>query len=272
MSIDLVVGVPYHHQGQGLVETRFRGIAAALIATLGGRAPAAWRDKPHLGRIELILNQTHVSAFGGSPFWAMYGREPNTSLSNKVDWTHTVFGTTVNVPRISPNDFDEIIAAHHDQMNKVQGLVLLASSLAQTFTRHEQAKTVKAGDFVENEWVLLHKTAPNRLAPYFGGPYRIVSVSRDKSFVKLRHYAAATTSEQILTAHVSRLLRVDISRISLDEIAAHQVEEGQDVVKEIVRHHVNDDGTIDFDVKWVLHPYETRIPAATLKAHSRANA
>jgi hypothetical protein len=104
------------------VETRIRGIAAALVATLGGKAPKAWFTGPHLADLEAIINiinTTHVEPIGGCPSWAMYGRQPRTRLSAATAWEEAeASGQTMGLP-LTPGELNEIIAAHHAAMRAV---------------------------------------------------------------------------------------------------------------------------------------------------------
>ena len=59
-NIKPVLGVPDHSQGQGTVETKFNGIANALIAVLGGKAPAGWYKNPDtLAKLERVINTSY---------------------------------------------------------------------------------------------------------------------------------------------------------------------------------------------------------------------
>ena len=74
------------------METRFRGIAASIIAVLGHKAPHLWMSGPLLARLERLINGTYCESIHGSPYWAMFGREPRTRLAAMVDWSSTTFG------------------------------------------------------------------------------------------------------------------------------------------------------------------------------------
>ena len=247
-------GAPYHSQGQGMAETRFRGLAGALMATLGGKAPREWWKGPLLGRLERIINSTYVDSIGGSPYWAMYGREPRTPLAAAVDWTHDEFGERIfGIKGITPNDFNEILAAHHDVINKVQERVSIATSVAQALTKNTWDAKHGPVDFKVGQWVIVHRTAPNRLTPHFIGPYKVTSVTGDGNFVKGRHFLSGGDDTAEGPFHVSRLLdfTAPMARAKPVEIAQWQLEAGSAIVDEVIEHRILQDGSYEFHIRWL---------------------
>ena len=252
-GIQLVVGVPYHSQGQGLVETRFRGIAGAIIATLGHKAPTDWWKGPLLAKLEHVINSTICEPIGGSPYWAMNAREPRSALSAQTDWTNTAFGEQVlGVEAASFEDYVAIIAAHHDALNAVQGRVHLATSLAQAMTKRRYDAARAVGDFRVGEWVLVHRTAPNRMLPHFTGPFQVTSVSGDGNFVGVRNFLEDAARPGLV--HISRLLRFNMSRTTVSDLAGFQLEEGSFVVDSVIEHRTLADGTAEFHIRWRDNP------------------
>jgi hypothetical protein len=242
-------GVAYHSQGQGMVETRFRPIAAAIIATLGHKAPHTWWEGRLLARLEGIINSTYCEPISGSPYWAMYGHEPRTALSAHVDWTSEAFGEeVVGLAAATFNDINEIIAQHHARISAVQGRVLIASSLAQALTKRAWDSTREKGDFAVGEHVLLHRVAPNRMLPHFTGPYVVASVSADGNFVTATHFLDKSTVHGPF--HVSRLLHFDASRATPAELAEFQLEPGSYVVDGVIEHRQTADGSYEFHLRW----------------------
>ena len=253
-GIQPVLGVAHHSQGQGLVENRFRGIAAAIIATLGHKAPRTWLEGPLLGRLEGIVNATNVDPVGGSPTWAMSGREPRTKLSAAVDWSVDDFGNgACGLPALSYDDYCNIVAQHHAALDAVQGRVLLATSLAQAVTKRSWDAAHVRGNHKVGDWVLLHRVAPNRMLPHFTGPYRVVTVTADDNFVTARHFLGA--EEKIEGPfHVSRLIPFDMSRATKEELAHFQLDVGSGIVDGVDGHRVLADGTYEFKVRWFGYP------------------
>ena len=260
-----VLGVPYHSQGQGLVESRFRGIAASIMAALGGRATQAWLEGPFLGRLEGAINSTICGPAGGSPTWVLTGREPRTRLASAVDWSSPSFGdATCGVESLTLEVFNEVIAAHHAAIDRVQGRVSIATSLAQALTKRSWDASRQPGAFVVDEWVLVHTAAPNRLTPWFAGPYQVVSVSSDGNFVRARHFLEQG-GEVLGPFHVSRLLHFDMSRATTMEIAAHQLEAGSAIVENVLGHRTLDDGTNEFHIRWLGIDVTSWLAGAGLK-------
>jgi len=249
-----VLGIANHSSGQGSVETRFRGIAASIIATLGFKAARTWFKGPLLARLESIINETHVASIGGSPSWAMYGHEPRTRASAACDWTATDFGErALGIPAATAADVNELIAAHHAQLDAVQGRVTLASSLAQALTKRDWDAARVRGDFKAGDWVLLHVAPLNRLLPHFQGPYELKTVTADGNFVMGRHFLSPATRLDG-PFHVSRLLHFDMSRATPVEIAEFQLDAGSAIVESVEDHRYRDDGTLEFLIRWLGYP------------------
>jgi hypothetical protein len=259
------VGVPYHSQGQGKVETRFKGIAAAIIATLGHKAPSAWWQQDRfIARLEGIINSTVCEPLAGSPSWVLNGREPRTPLSTQVDWTSASFGdATIGIPSATAEDVSEIIAQHHSTILAVQGRAMIAHSLAQALTKRAFDASRTSGDYKVGDHVLVLRTAPNRLLPHFIGPYVVTAVSSDKNFVRAKHYIDLKTL--IGPVHVSRLIHFDASRATPAEVAEFHLEEGCYIVDEVVEHRKLDDGTFEFHIRWRGNPIKSWEPASNVK-------
>ena len=264
-GIKPILGVPYHSQGQGMVESRFRGIAAAIMATLGAKAPRTWFKGSLLAHLELIINSTLVEPIGGSPAWALTGREPRTPLSAAADWTQADWHSINNgwTGALSLNDLNEIIAAHHGRMNAVQGRVHLATSLAQALTKRTWDAAHTPGDFKPGQWVLLHTVAPNKLMPHYTGPYQVATVTADNNFVTARHFLSPL-GQTDGPFHVSRLLHFDMSRADPAEIASFQLEAGSAIVRDVLDHRKLADGTYEYLIQWLDPPVSSWLASAGL--------
>ena len=268
-GIEVVKGLPGHSRGQGMVETRFKGIADALMASLGGKAPTAWYKGDFLMRLEGIMNSTAVSSVGGSPWWVLTGFEPRTPLAALTDWTNADFGRDVmGDDKLTHEDYCNAIAALHEHINKVQGRALMASSLAQAITKTDWNKRVKEMVFKVDDWVLLHRVAPNRMLPHFTGPFKVLRVVGDGNSVLLAHYLEPEKQEG--PVHVARLLPFDMTRATSLEIAAHQLEEGSSIVEAVVDHRQLGDGSMEFKIKWLNYPIETWVDSKRLTKVKKA--
>jgi hypothetical protein len=268
-GIEPIKGLSGHSRGQGMVETRFKGIAEALMASLGGKAPTAWFKGDTLARLEGIINSTYVESIGGSPWWVLNGLEPHTPLSARTDWTNASFGKDVlGVDTLTHEQYCNAIAALHEHINKVQGRALLASSLAQAITKTAWGKTHEEVVFKVGSWVLVHRVAPNRMLPHFTGPYKVLAVVGDGNSVLLGHYLEQEKQEG--PVHVARLLPFDMSRATPLEIAAHQLEEGAGIVESVSDHRKLADGSHEFKVKWLNFPVETWVESKRLAKVKKA--
>ena len=247
-GIQVKIGMPHHSQGQGTVETRFRGVAASIMAVLGHKAPHLWLSGPLLSKLERLMNETFCESIHGSPYWAMYGREPRTRLAAMVDWSSPSFGeVALGLPEATYNDYMEVVAQHHATMNAVQGRVMLASSVAQALTKRAWDASRTGGDYVVGDFVLVLHTAPNKMLPHFKGPYRVTEVSADGNFVVASHFQdSAVRRTNDGPFHVSRLVRFDATRVSareLDEFLNYRV-------SACVGHRYVDDGSLEMHVRW----------------------
>lgn len=251
-----VLGVADHSQGQGTVETKFRGIASALIAVLGGKAPTGWyKDPKILAKLERVINTTYSSTLGGCPSWARTGLQPRTNLSTlNVDFTSSDTGDDyLGLAGIESHDLQEVIALHHANIDRIHGRVSLAVSLAQSITKDRWDAARESSTFIAGDWVLIHFGAPNRLMPFFRGPYKITRVSDDNNFVWTVHFLAEEGTE-FGPYHVSRLIRFNFGRATAADIAAFQLDEGTDIVRDITAHRQRDDGSYEFLVEWASDP------------------
>jgi len=268
-GIEVVKGLPGHSRGQGMVETRFKGIGDALMASLGGKAPTAWYKGDFIMRLEGIMNTTIVSSIGGSPWWVLTGFEPRTPLAALTDWTNADFGRDVlGDDKLTHEDYCNAIAALHEHINKVQGRALMASSLAQAITKTDWNKRVKEMVFKVDDWVLLHRVAPNRMLPHFTGPFQVLRVVGDGNSVLLAHYLEPEKQEG--PVHVARLLPFDMTRATSLEIAAHQLEEGSSIVEAVADHRQLEDGSSEFKIKWLNYPIETWVDSKRLTKVKKA--
>ena len=259
------IGVPYHSQGQGKVETRFKPIAASIIASLGHKAPTSWWSQDRfLARLEGIINSTVCEPLSGSPAWVLNGREPRTPLSTQVDWTSPTYGdSTVGISTVNGEDITEIIAAHHSAISAAQGRATIAHSVAQALTKraYDAERTKKT--FTEGDHVLVLRTAPNRLLPHFIGPYVVTAKSADDNFIRGHHYIDKKIT--IGPVHVSRLLHFDASRATPADVAEFQLEEGCFIAEEVVEHRTLGDGTLEFHIRWRGNLIKSWEPASNVK-------
>jgi Integrase zinc binding domain len=247
-GVTSVVGVPYHSQGQGLVENRIRGVAEAIMKNLGGKAPKGWFKGQFLSRLEDAINSTYCKTIGMSPFMADRGREPRTRLSALCDISSQKYGgEALGLPGATLNDLNEVIAAHHEVLDAVAERALLATSLGQAITKRAWDAARKPADFKIGDYVVVHVAAPTRLHPWCEGPYQIVRVENEGNIVHARHFA----SKQIVGPfHVSRLYPFNMSRATPAEIADFQLEEGSAVVEQVLGHRVLSDGVREYHLKW----------------------
>ena len=269
-AMQWVPGIPYHHQGQGLVESRIRPLAEALIATLGHKAPGDWNHLKTLPRLEFLINSLFCDGTRGSPYWVLHGREPHTSLSAMADWEAPTLGTKLlGHPALDANTINNIVAEHHTRLNAVQGRASIATCLAQALTKHAFDARHQPGRFSVKDIVLIHNMAPNKMLPHFTGPYTVTSVTRDGNFISVEGWIDPTV--KIGPVHVSRVLLFDASRTTRGEIAEFLSGADVYVIAEILGHRRERDGTLSFHLSWRGSPLKTWQPEKGLERHELVN-
>jgi hypothetical protein len=195
-NITLVHGVPHHSQGQGSVETKFRPIAHALMATLGKKAAADWKVHPHIQRLEFIINTMYCEPIGGSPYFAVFGREPRTPLAAKTSWTDSAVARFLETATISAEDVQNIIGEHHARITAVQSLLLTGSSVAQAVTKAAYEKLAKPSPFTVGSSVALHTAPPNKLSHRYSGPYVITALTSGGNIATITSLASQYSANQ----------------------------------------------------------------------------
>ena len=248
-GITPVLGVSYHSQGQGLVETKIREIAAAIMATLGAKAERDWLKGPLLAKLEGIINTVVVEeTVKGSPHWVLHGREPRTPLSAMTDWSAPEWGERVlGVKGATLNDVNEIVAQHHETIRCVQEMVQLGTSVAQALRARRRAGTIVT--YSEGSYVIVRVVPVNRMRSWYTGPYRVTRQSPCGNFV----WGAAFVDPLQVEAgpfHVSRLRLIDMTRATLNEVASHQLESGSAMVDDVLGHRLLADTSYEFHIKW----------------------
>jgi hypothetical protein len=264
-GVKAIPGAPYHSQGQGLVENRIRGIAASIMAVLGNKAEREWFKGPLLGRLEGVINSAVIEGKGCSPYGAMFGREPRTALSATADWSSDSFGErALGAPGVTLEDVNEIIARHHAVVRAVEQRLLIGTSVQQALTKRSWEAERKPGTYTVGEYIIVRVQALTRLRSWYNGPYRITRVTACGNFV----YGPAFVDPAQIEAgpfHVTRIRRIDMSRATVDEVAAHQLESGSGVVVTVKDHRVLADGSYEFEIEWFGMSQTSWVPSTGVR-------
>jgi hypothetical protein len=179
----------------------------------------------------------------------MHGRESRTALSAELDWTSHNFGElAIGVPEATYEDYNTLIAQHHENINAVQGRGTLASNLAQALTKNAWDAHAKQVNFKVGDQVLIHHVAPNKMLPHFKGPYTVESVSNDKNFITVKHYAGAEAA--IGPYHISRMIKFDGSRTDAEDLIGYQLEPGSYMIDSVIEHRQLADKSYEFHHRW----------------------
>lgn len=235
----LVLGVPYHHSGQGMIERVLRGVLRSLIAT---SFPAAdrWAKADRLALMTAVINTTPNGVTGMSPFAVLHGFEPRVGIAAALRLPLPTF---------------ESIASFHRELLALQERVLVASALGQMANKgvHDRAfraaPQYKVGEFV----MVLAERRPHKLAPTGRGPYRVAAALPGEMY---RVHRVLAEREEI-TVHVRRLVRFEMALTTEHAEALREFQGGAaegsgdwGIVSAIVGHRQRSDGRWEFRVHW----------------------
>jgi transposase InsO family protein len=245
-GIKLVLGHPGHHQGQGAVETVMRPISDALISTYGNNATKYFRDPATLQRLEQIINTTVVEPVFGSPVEIYYGRPPRTPET----LSPAAWGDFLGSCGLDASSYTQIIAYHHDAIDRRQQRALLASSISQqlgaaTYNKSRSPPSFKIGD----PFLVFVFPRPTRVSVYFHGPYITSKVSPDGHLVWGRFFSSP---EGLYTGpfHVSRIVPFNSSRFDPVTASFMNIKDGQGLVEKVLEHRAVPGGGYEFRIKW----------------------
>ena len=265
-AITYIPGIADHHQGQGLVETRMRPLAEALIATLGAKAPSDWNYLKTLPKLEFLFNSTFCDGVRGSPYYVLHGHEPRTTLSAHLNWADS--SSTAQLlghPAIDAETINNLISEHHTRINHAQRRASMATCLAQALTKYAYDSARVPSTFKLADTVLIHYVAPNKMLPHFHGPWVITRILAGDNFVHVKGWIDPTVV--LGPIHVSRLLPFDASRATRADVAEFLAAEGQYIIARVIEHRFEPDGTRSFHLGWRGTPVTSWLPEKGLESN-----
>ncbi len=131
-----------------MVETRFRGLAHALVATLGRKAAHDWHVHPYLRNLEHIMLRRRSAARRRTRLWARR-RAPRCLLRRA--------GRTCVSLSACPRSYA--------RMRTVEELAVLGLYVAQAVTKAAYEAKATPSTYKAGDRVVLHKAAANKLEP-----------------------------------------------------------------------------------------------------------
>jgi transposase InsO family protein len=231
-GIKLVIGVPAHHRGQGLIERVFGTLVRALTIN-SFPDPSSWAHGRRLEALEALINATRHGVLGMSPFAVMHGFEPRMEVDARLDLPGPVYAC-----------LDE----YHARLAAAQEVALLHSAVAQVDNKAEHDKQHRAAEVFETgDYVLVLDEHATKLVPPASGPYRVVERLAGGDTYRL---ARLLTESETRVVHALRMVRFNMARTSEEREAMRRFGGGVDVIKEIVGHTLRKDGGYDFTVTW----------------------
>ena len=233
-NVTFKLGLPYHHQGQGIVERPLRDVISKVIVDCGADIHR-WAEDNRPRRIAAAHNRTPIGFLGMSPFKMTYGREPRTPLNASVGWSPP-----------AARSIEEL----HRTLSSIQEAALLGSAVAQLRNRVDHASRAKrAPVFEPGDYVLvMHERAPTKLLSSAQGVYKVVQRLNGDVYRVHRTLAPNETSD----VHVARLLRFNMRRTDDETEALRRFPSTSNIglARKIVNHGVSPDGSMYFSVEW----------------------
>ncbi|CAI5460568.1 unnamed protein product [Closterium sp. Yama58-4] len=153
----LAMSSAYHPETDGQTE-RVNQTLEQILRSITMHDAEAWEKKVSMA--EFAYNNTHHSATGMSPFFALYGQHPN--VPTRVDLTPTV-------PRAG--NFHQHLTFIHDHVRK--HLELANARMARTTNRGRREVSFTVGDRVLLDSRNLRLPQDSKLRPRFIGPFVI---------------------------------------------------------------------------------------------------
>ena len=230
-GIELVIGVPGHHRGQGLIERVFGTLERALkIICLPD--VSSWARGRRLEKLEALINATPHGTLGMSPFAVMHGYEPRLEMDVRLD---------------SPEPIYDCLDEYHTRLAAAQEVALLHSAVAQVDNKAAHDKQHRpATVFEKGEFVLVLDETATKLEPPASGPYRVVERLAGDTY----RLARLLTESETRVVHAVRMVRFSMARTSEEREAMRRFGGDVDVIKEITGHTLRDDGGYDFTITW----------------------
>jgi hypothetical protein len=236
-GIELVIGVPGHHRGQGLIERAFQDLLRTLRVSALGK-PEEWAADDRVATIAALYNQTPHGVTGHSPFGVLHAFEP----ANPV--TRALSQRAENASGI---------AAFHERITAVQEIVLLRNAVAQAVSKGEfDARNKAPPRFEPGEYVMvLEEQRANKLGSQYKGPFVVVREESPDMYVVHRLLEPGKEFRR----HASFLVAFDMALTSEAAEATRSLGGGSDktvygIVSAIHAHTLRPDGGYDFSVSW----------------------
>lgn len=265
VGIGLSLGLPEHHQGQGLVESLMHPLSNAILATMGNAAPSKWCNPDFIARLETVINSSYVSSIGCSPAKVLLGFEPRTPQTAVASWVENLEGYHPNASE-TDNSIENIVAHYHSLIESARARAHIASSVSQAVTKRDYDRThpplkIKVGDYF-----ILSVHRANKLQLYYQGPYRVTKYESSRPhLVYGRHVLDGPEVSDRGPFAVARIQIVDVSRMNLTDVTAHQLAEGEAIIEAVLDHRADDDGDHEFLIKWLNSDIKTWVLYAYVK-------
>jgi hypothetical protein len=162
-------------------------------------------------------------------------------------------------------DINEIIAEHHAAMKAAEQMALLGTTVAQALRKRRWDAAHEPPKYGAGDFVTVRVVAPNRLLPWRVGPYKVSRTSPCGNFVWGMEFVDPSQQERG-PFHVSRLQLIDMSRATVEEVAAHQLEAGSALVGQVLGHRVLATGEREFHIAWFGTDVTTWMAESAVKA------
>jgi hypothetical protein len=215
-----VPGVPYHSQGQGMVETRIRGLAAAIIATFGAKAFMVFKLGPMAQKLSTFTSPL------GKLRWlhGYYGWHSFPPAFQRLIMEHVVLPTLDDFPTAALAAWiddlfaacrtgDELVAVSLKIVDRILafGGRLNIDKIHLFVTRFDWCGVEV--DLIRNDW----RIAPSRVESLHRTPIPKDRTQLEHVMGILRHYFWGVRDQLQLRRHLAKLTALDVPGIRLSE-------------------------------------------------------
>lgn len=257
LGIQFAIGVPGHHQGQGLVERSMREITRRLMAELGPRF-RHWGEGDNILMLEASLNFTPIQHLGACPFELWTCSPPTFELDLALGLTPEHVS--------SLKDYQVVAAAMED-------LLLLETALDQAASAESAASSGKPlPQFQPGEYVLkLNEQRAHKFQPLSTAVYK-VAARLNGDMHSIHKVLRERETERVSAALLKRFV---MDRSSEEAAAVRTLNSRTDasgaaeqwgVVEAVVSHRWTGKGTVQFLTSWVGSDKQTWEPARGIRA------
>jgi len=194
-NIQLQFNPIYYHEPNGICE-RHNGTITSILRKRVSQNPKDWSK--YLHEATFAINTTVHSVTRFTPFFLVYGRNPNLPIDNLLPTIPDCLDD--NESRVAEKRLQTALPIANANTVEAQ-----EKERAKHDSRHTHLQ-FKVGDLVLMKNLSTKKNETRKLKPIWKGPYEVINHIPDKSSVQIqRHPTPRNKVPKLITAHVSHL-------------------------------------------------------------------